>query len=90
MSKCDFTISVGNQIDEPKKLLKNELAKRGGHVSFNDNGHEGKFDIEITGIGKVSGNLTIRDGEIHIAITQKPLLLPCRTIKSFINNYLWV
>jgi hypothetical protein len=88
MPKCNFTISFRNQIDEPKKLLKNELADRGGRVSFNNDGNEGKFDIDIKGIGRVSGNLAIQDDEIHIEITRKPGLLPCRAIKSVINNYL--
>jgi hypothetical protein len=89
MPKCDFTINIGNKINEPRKLLKNELAERGGHISFNSDGDsEGKFNIVVAGVGKISGNLIIRDEEIYIEITNKPFLLPCGTIKSVVKSYM--
>jgi hypothetical protein len=89
MAKCDFTVNIREQVDEAKKLIKNEIMDRGGNISFNSDGDsEGKFIIVVAGVGKISGNLIIRDEEIYIEITNKPFLLPCGTIKSVVKSYM--
>lgn len=86
MSKCDYCISTTKQIDEIRKLIKNEISEEGGNISFS-NDREGKFDLAIMG-GKIAGDIKIQEQEVHIEITDKPSMIPCDIIETILKSYL--
>jgi hypothetical protein len=86
MSKCSFSISHSEKIDEAKKRIKYEIVNRGGNITFT-NERQGKFEINLKK-GKVAGNLTLQDETIDIQITEKPYWLLCKAMESIIKRYM--
>ena len=57
------------------------------NATITGNFQNGTFSVVFMG-GKLVGSFTIETNIVHVVITKNPIMLPCSTIKKFIENHL--
>lgn len=85
MSDCKFTVPFSEEPDAIKETLTEEMKGNGGQISFSED--KGNFAID-TAIGSIAGELRMNDQSIDVAISDKPAFLPCKMIKTYLQEYL--
>ena len=81
MSACNFDIPFNGPVNVAIEKAKAAIESQNG--DFNGNDTSGEFSVTIFG-NTVKGNYTITGQILHLAITQKPLFVPCSMIESFL------
>lgn len=82
---CDFSIPfTGNPADVLAKA-KSTVQGQGGN--FNGDANSGEFNVSVFG-NKIVGNYTVSGQTLHITITDKPFMVPCNAIESFLKGQL--
>jgi hypothetical protein len=81
MSACNFDIPFNGPVNVAIEKAKAAIESQNG--DFNGNDTSGEFSVTIFG-NTVKGNYTITGQMLHLAITQKPLFVPCSMIESFL------
>jgi hypothetical protein len=80
---CNFSIAFPGTAAQVIAKAKAAVEKQGG--SFIGNEIKGDFGVSL--IGKsVKGNYTITGQQLNITITDKPFIVPCSTIESFLKQ----
>lgn len=81
MSACNFDIPF----NEPSGIAieKAKAAIESQNGTFNGNERDGEFEVSIFG-NTIKGIYTVTGQVLHLTITQKPLLVPCSMIESFL------
>jgi hypothetical protein len=85
MSACSFTIPFTKPVNEILQKAKETVESQEG--TFTGNETEGNFDVSVFG-NTIVGNYTVAGNELTIYISDKPFLVPCNMIESFLSSKL--
>lgn len=85
MSACNFTIPFTKSVTEILEKAKKTIESQSGNFTGDENA--GNFDVSIFG-NTVIGSYTVTGQELNIDISEKPFLVPCNMIESFLKNQL--
>jgi hypothetical protein len=85
MSACTFSIPFNKPADEVLSKVKKTIESQGGQ--FNGDTHAGSFFVEVFG-NRVAGSYAVSGSTINIVIDEKPFLIPCSAIESFLTKQL--
>lgn len=81
------SIQIKSSID--KKLLYTQVLRDAAGYNFTHRGNHEKASFIVTYMGgHIVGEYLAKGSEIHILISQKPMLLTCTIIKKFLNHYI--
>ena len=83
MSACNFTIPFTKSVTEILEKAKKTIESQSGNFKGDENA--GNFDVSIFG-NTVIGSYTVTGQELNIDISEKPFLVPCNMIESFLKN----
>ncbi len=83
MSTCNFSIPFSG--DAQVILAKAKAAVESQEGSFSGDTSSGNFDVSIFA-NVIRGNYTIAGQVLNLTITDKPFLIPCSTIESFLKS----
>jgi hypothetical protein len=82
---CDFSIPFSG---DPQTILgkaRSAVQSQGGN--FNGDTNSGDFNVSVFG-NKIVGNYSVSGQTMHINITDKPFMVPCSAIESFLKGQL--
>lgn len=82
---CDFSIPFTG---DPQTILakaRSTVQSQGGN--FNGDTNNGDFSVSVFG-NKIVGNYTVSGQSLQINITDKPFMVPCSAIESFLKAQL--
>ena len=82
---CDFSISFPGNPEAILAKAKTTVQGQGGN--FNGDTNNGEFDVSVFG-NKIMGNYTVSGQMLNITITDKPFMVPCSAIESFLKAQL--
>ena len=82
---CDFKIPFTGSADEVLNKAKNAVQSQGGN--FDGDANSGDFHVSVFG-NKIVGNYTVSGQTLNINITDKPFMVPCSAIESFLKGQL--
>ncbi len=85
MSACNFTIPFTKPVTEILAKAKSTVESQGG--TFTGNTSSGNFNVSVFG-NTVIGAYTVEGQDLQIDITEKPFLVPCSMIESFLKGQL--
>ena len=85
MSACNFTIPFTKSVTEILEKAKKTIESQSGNFTGDENA--GNFDVNIFG-NTVIGSYTVIGQNLNIDITEKPFLVPCNMIESYLKNNL--
>lgn len=85
MSECKFSIPFPGNSTEVLNKAKAAVEKQGG--KFNGNDHSGNFDVSVFG-NSIAGSYEVSEQQLHITIHNKPFIIPCNAIESFLTKQL--
>ena len=85
MSACNFTIPFTRSAIEILEKAKETVEAQNG--TFAGDSNAGRFDVSVFG-NTVVGTYTVEGQNLNIDITDKPFLVPCSMIESFLKGQL--
>ncbi|MCY7292610.1 MAG: hypothetical protein LH615_10565 [Ferruginibacter sp.] len=85
MSACNFTIPFTKSVTEILEKAKKTIESQSGNFTGDENA--GNFDVSIFG-NTVIGSYLVNGQDLNIDITEKPFLVPCSMIESYLKNNL--
>ncbi len=85
MSACNFTIPFSKSVTEILEKAKKTIESQNG--TFTGDESAGNFDVSIFG-NTVIGSYAVNGQDLNIDITEKPFLVPCSMIESYLKNNL--
>lgn len=80
---CDFSLPFSGNAEDVLAKAKKAVQSQGGN--FNGDTTSGDFDVSVFG-NKIVGNYTVAGQDLQIRITDKPFMVPCSAIESFLKN----
>lgn len=83
MSACNFSIPFSG--DAQIILGKAKAAVESQQGFFSGDAASGNFEVSIFA-NTIKGNYTISGQILNLTITDKPFLIPCSTIESFLKS----
>jgi hypothetical protein len=87
MPSCDpFTVTVPGDLDTTLQRVKNEIESRGGTFTGDVTGGSASGSIPL--LGHFAATYAVAGDQVTITVTQRPLLLPCATIKAQAERFL--
>ena len=85
MADCNFSIpfevGVGTLVNKARTTVQGQ----GG--SFDGDDNSGQFNVSVFG-STIAGTYNIIGNEMQVQITDKPFMIPCSTIESYLKNHL--
>ena len=85
MSACNFTIPFTKSVTEILEKAKKTIESQSGNFTGNETA--GNFDVSIFG-NTVIGSYSVTGQDLNIDITEKPFMVPCSMIESYLKNNL--
>lgn len=85
MSACNFTVPFTRSATEILEKAKKTVEAQNG--TFAGDLNAGRFDVSVFG-NTVVGTYTVEGQNLNIDITDKPFLVPCSMIESFLKGQL--
>lgn len=82
---CDFSIPFSGSGEAILTKAKSAVQSQGG--DFNGDGDSGGFNVSVFG-NKIVGTYTVSGQTLNINITDKPFMVPCSAIESFLKAQL--
>ncbi|MGZ8538135.1 MAG: hypothetical protein ACXWV9_07715 [Flavisolibacter sp.] len=82
MAKCNFTIDFQGSPEEVYNKAKSAVEKQGGN--FSGDSSSGNFSINV--FGTISGSYTVSGQQLHIAVDEKPMMIPCSAIENVLKG----
>lgn len=82
MADCNFNISFTSPAQEVYEKAKKTVESQGG--TFTGDLNAGNFSISVFG-NDISGSYTVEGNNMNILIEEKPFLVPCSMIESFLK-----
>jgi hypothetical protein len=82
---CDFSIEFKGSPDQVLNKAKSAVQGQGG--SFDGDVNGGSFKVSAFG-NSIAGTYTVSGQQMHISITDKPFLLSCGMIESYLKSQL--
>jgi hypothetical protein len=80
---CDFSISFTGDATTVLAKAKKAVESQGGN--FNGDTNRGDFQVSVFG-NKIVGNYTVGGQSLQVNITDKPFMVPCSAIESFLKS----
>lgn len=85
MSACSFSLPFSKPAEEILAKAKQTVEAQGGN--FTGDQSAGAFDVSVFG-NTIKGSYTVSGSNLNIEITDKPFLVPCNMIESFLRDKL--
>lgn len=82
---CDFSIPFSGDANVVLAKAKTAVQSQGGN--FNGDTNSGAFNVSVFG-NKIEGNYTVSEQMMNITITDKPFMVPCSAIESYLKGQL--
>ena len=83
MSTCNFSITFAGK---PEIILaKAKAAVESQNGNFNGDINSGNFEVSVFA-NSVKGHYNVSGQNLNLTITDKPFLIPCSTIESFLKS----
>ena len=82
---CDFSIPLSGDADTILAKARGAVQSQGGN--FEGNTSSGEFNVSVFG-NKIAGNYSVNGQTLQINITDKPFMVPCSAIESFLRGQL--
>lgn len=83
MADCNFRIPFTGGVESVVNKARTAVQGQGGN--FNGDSNTGEFKVSVFG-SSIAGNYTIVGNEMEVQITDKPFMIPCSTIESYLKN----
>ena len=83
MSACNFSIPFTGPAEVILQKAKTTVENQGG--TFNGDSAQGNFDISLFG-NSIIGSYAVTGSDLNIVIEEKPFLVPCAAIESFLKK----
>lgn len=83
MADCNFSIPFSG---DPKQVLnkaRGAVQAQGGTLTGDDS--NGQFQLSVFG-STIAGQYAVVGNELQVQITDKPFMVPCSTIESFLSK----
>ena len=85
MADCTFSVNFTGSKESILHKTKSTIEGQGGTFSGDEN--QGSFHLSVMGM-TVAGGYTVTGDKLDVAITEKPMMVPCAAIESFLQNQL--
>lgn len=87
MSACTFSIAIaeGAPLEPLYEKARQALESQGGTFSGDMNG--GSFHVSMFG-NNISGSFKVENNELNVVVDEKPFMVPCSMIESYLKNKL--
>ena len=85
MAACNFSVPFTKSATDILDKAKQTIESQSGTFTGDEN--NGSFDVSVFG-NTVKGSYTVEGQNLVIEITEKPFLVPCSIIESFLVNKL--
>jgi hypothetical protein len=82
---CDFSIAFSGDPDAILAKAKSTVQSQGGN--FSGDANSGEFGVSVFG-NKIAGIYTVSGQTLNISITDKPFMVPCSAIETFLKGQL--
>lgn len=83
MSACTFSFSFTALPKDVLAKAKKSVESQSG--TFNGNENEGSFSLSIFG-NTIAGGYTVAGNMFNVVILEKPFMVPCAAIESFLSK----
>jgi len=83
MAACTFSISFSGTADAILDKAKRAVEKQSG--TFTGDTSAGNFSVSFFGQG-IEGGYTVSGNDLNVVITDKPFMVPCNAIESFLKS----
>ncbi|HSQ45108.1 MAG TPA: hypothetical protein VLM16_08940 [Ginsengibacter sp.] len=83
MSTCNFSIPFSGPAESI--LAKAKAAVESQNGDFNGDIHSGSFEVSVFG-NLIRGSYNVSAQTLNLMISDKPFLIPCSTIESFLKS----
>jgi len=85
MPACNFSIPFSGSPGEILNRAKAAIQDQGG--KFNGDDMSGFFELNVLG-SSIRGSYNISGQDLAVTIDDKPFMIPCSTIQSYLTKYL--
>lgn len=85
MSACNFSIPFNGSAEAILQKAKSSVESQGG--SFTGDINAGNFNLSVFS-NTITGSYTLQEQTLNIVIEEKPFLVPCSVIESFLQKQL--
>ncbi len=85
MSACNFSVNFTKPVGEILEKAKKTVESQQGTFTGDDTA--GRFDVSVFG-NTIVGTYTVVDQVLNIDIIDKPFMVPCSMIESFLTSKL--
>ena len=85
MADCNFSIPFSGDAENVVNKARSAVMGQGGELNGDNN--SGQFQVKVFG-STIAGNYTVSGNQLQVAITDKPFMIPCSTIESFLSQQL--
>ena len=85
MAACNFSVNFTKPVGEILAKAKETVESQEGN--FNGDDTKGNFDVTVFG-NTIIGAYTVEGNVLNIDITDKPFMVPCSMIESFLTSKL--
>lgn len=82
---CEFSLPFSGNAEDVLTKARRAVEGQGGN--FNGDTARGNFQVSVFG-NKIVGDYTVSGQSLQINITDKPFMVPCSAIESFLKNQL--
>lgn len=82
---CDFSIPFSGDAESILAKARSAVQSQGG--DFTGDTSSGDFNVSVFG-NKIVGNYSVSGQTLNINITDKPFMVPCSAIESFLKGQL--
>lgn len=82
---CDFSIPFSGNAESILEKARSAVQSQGG--DFTGDTSSGNFNVSVFG-NKIVGNYAVSGQTLNINITDKPFMVPCSAIESFLKGQL--
>ncbi len=85
MSACNFSVTFTKPVGDILAKAKETVESQSG--SFTGDDTKGNFDVSVFG-NTIVGSYVVEGNVLNIDITDKPFMVPCSMIESFLTSKL--
>ena len=85
MSSCTFSVPFTKNASDILSKAKQTVEGQGG--TFTGNEQSGNFNVSVFG-NTITGAYTVNGQNLDIVITDKPFMVPCSMIESYLKGQL--
>jgi hypothetical protein len=83
MSSCNFSIAFSGTTESILEKAKAAVQSQNGN--FTGDVNSGNFEVSVFG-NLIKGHYTVSGQNLNLTITDKPFLIPCSTMESFLKS----